>query len=101
MLDWEIGPKLRSVPGVIEVNPFGGELKQYQVLVDPQRLTRARAHADDVIEALERANVNVGGGYVERGGESFTIRGRGLVHERERDRRRRHPQREGRHRRCS
>jgi len=80
MLDWEIGPRLRSVPGVVEVNPFGGELKQYQVQVDPQRL-RARGLAlNDVVEALSTASLNVGGGYVERGGESFTIRGRGMVH---------------------
>ncbi|MBX3264334.1 MAG: efflux RND transporter permease subunit [Labilithrix sp.] len=80
MLDWEIGPRLRSVAGVVEVNPFGGELKQYQVKVDPQRL-RARGLAlNDVVQSLSTASLNVGGGYVERGGESFTIRGHGMVH---------------------
>ncbi|MBX3208745.1 MAG: efflux RND transporter permease subunit [Labilithrix sp.] len=80
MLDWEIGPRLRSVPGVVEVNPFGGELKQYQVQIDPQRL-RARGLAlNDVVQALSTSSLNVGGGYVERGGESFTIRGHGMVH---------------------
>ncbi|HVJ91197.1 MAG TPA: CusA/CzcA family heavy metal efflux RND transporter [Labilithrix sp.] len=79
LLDWEIGPRLRSVPGVVEVNPFGGELKQYQVLVDPPKLRARGLTLNDVIEALSAANVNVGGGYVERGGESFTIRGRGRV----------------------
>ena len=80
MLDWEIGPRLRSVPGVVEVNPFGGELKQYQVVVDPQRLRAREMTLNDVIQALDSASLNVGGGYVERGGESFTIRGRGMVH---------------------
>jgi heavy metal efflux system protein len=80
LLDWEIGPRLRSVPGVVEVNPFGGELKQFQVLVDPQRLRARALTLNDVTEALEAASLNVGGGYVERGGESFTIRGHGLVH---------------------
>ena len=79
LLDWEIGPRLRSVPGVVEVNPFGGELKQFQVLVDPQRLRARGLTLDAVISALEAASMNVGGGYVERSGESFTIRGDGLV----------------------
>jgi len=79
LLDWEIGPRLRSVPGVVEVNPFGGELKQYQVLVDPPKLRSHGLTLNEVLEALSTANMNVGGGYVERGGESFTIRGSGLV----------------------
>ncbi len=79
LLDWEIGPRLRSVPGVVEVNPFGGELKQYQVLVDPSKLRARGLTLNEVLEALSAANMNVGGGYVERGGESFTIRGSGLV----------------------
>lgn len=80
LLDWEIGPRLRSVPGVVEVNPFGGELKQYQVRVDPQRLRSRALTLNDVISALDAASMNVGGGYVERSGESFTIRGHGMVH---------------------
>ncbi len=79
LLDWEIGPRLRSVPGVVEVNPFGGELKQYQVRVDPQKLRARGLTLNDVLEALSAASISVGGGYVERGGESFTIRGSGLV----------------------
>ncbi len=79
LLDWEIGPRLRSVPGVVEVNPFGGELKQFQVLVDPRKLQSRGLQLQDVIDALSTASVNVGGGYFERGGESFTIRGRGTV----------------------
>ena len=79
LLDWEIGPRLRSVPGVVEVNPFGGELKQYQVLVEPSKLRSHGLTLNEVLEALSTANMNVGGGYVERGGESFTIRGSGLV----------------------
>lgn len=79
LLDWEIGPRLRSVPGVVEVNPFGGELKQYQVDVDPQKLHARGLTLSDVIDSLAAANVNVGGGYVERSGESFTISGSGLL----------------------
>jgi cobalt-zinc-cadmium resistance protein CzcA len=80
LLDWEIVPKLRSVPGVIEVNTMGGELKQFQVVVDRARLKAHHLTVDDVIAALRTANVNVGGGYVERREESFTVRGQGMLH---------------------
>lgn len=79
ILDWEIIPKLKTVPGVIEVNSFGGELKQYQVSADPKRLHARGLTLDNLLEALRSANVTVGGGYVERGGESFTIRGQGML----------------------
>ncbi|MBK9258483.1 MAG: efflux RND transporter permease subunit [Polyangiaceae bacterium] len=79
LLDWEIVPKLRSVPGVIEVNTMGGELKQFQVIVDRARLEAHHMSVQDVIEALRAANVNVGGGYLERREESFTVRGQGML----------------------
>ncbi len=79
ILEWEIVPKLRGVPGVIECNTFGGELKQYQVVVDRVRLDTVDMTLRQVIEALSSANTNVGGGYVERGGESYVLRGQGLL----------------------
>lgn len=79
LLDWEIVPKLRAVPGVIEVNTMGGELKQFQVVIDRARLKAHHLTVDDVIEALRAANVNVGGGYVERREEPFTVRGQGML----------------------
>lgn len=79
LLDWEIVPKLRNVPGVVEVNTMGGDLKQFQVVVDPTRLKTADLTLDDVVQALKTANVNVGGGYVERLQESYTVRGQGLL----------------------
>jgi heavy metal efflux system protein len=79
LLDWEIVPKLKSVTGVVEVNTMGGELKQYQVLVDKGRLEAVGLSLTDVTDALRGANINVGGGYVERRGESFTIRGQGML----------------------
>jgi len=79
LLDWEIVPKLRNVPGVVEVNTMGGELKQFQVVVDPSRLKATGLNLLDVTRALEGANLNVGGGYVERSKESFTVRGQGLL----------------------
>lgn len=79
ILDWEIAPRLKTVPGVIEVNSFGGELKQYQVQADPKRLHARGLTIEQLIDALRAANVSVGGGYVERGGESYTIRGQGML----------------------
>lgn len=79
VLDWEIVPKLRGVPGVIEVNTQGGELKEYQVVIDPARLKSYQLTLEKVVEALSTANLNVGGGYIERKSESYTIRGQGLL----------------------
>jgi cobalt-zinc-cadmium resistance protein CzcA len=78
LLDWEIGPKLRQVPGVVEINSFGGDLKEYQVVVDRGRLHLQKLRLSEVADAIENANATVGGGYVERKSESLTLRGVGL-----------------------
>ncbi|APR82417.1 Cobalt-zinc-cadmium resistance protein CzcA [Minicystis rosea] len=79
LLDWEIVPKLRSVPGVSEINTMGGELKQYQVVIDGARLLAFKLSVKDVADALRSANINVGGGYVERNDEAFIVRGEGML----------------------
>lgn len=79
LLDWEIVPRLRGVPGVVEVNVMGGELKQFQVKVDRARLVSQGITLAEVVKALEGANVSTGGGYVERGEEAFTVRGQGML----------------------
>jgi cobalt-zinc-cadmium resistance protein CzcA len=79
LLDWEIVPKLRSVPGVIEVNTMGGELKQFQVVVDHARLRAVGLTIEEVADSLRAANLNVGGGYIQRNEDSFAIRGRGML----------------------
>lgn len=75
LLDWQIAPALRSVPGIIEVNAFGGAKKQVHVVVDPDRLAAHRVTLAQVMDALSRNNVNVGGGYIERGSEQYVVRG--------------------------
>jgi cobalt-zinc-cadmium resistance protein CzcA len=75
LLDWEVAYKLRTVPGVVEVNGMGGEVKQYQVVVDAKRLAAYRLALGDIEEILERNNASVGGGYIEKNRESFVIRG--------------------------
>ncbi len=79
MLEWEIGPKLRSVPGVIEVNALGGAKQQYEVVLNPARMAAHRITIGEVLHALEHNNANVGGGYIERGPEQFVIRGEGQL----------------------
>ena len=78
-LDWSIGPQLRAVPGIVEVNSFGGEDKQYQVVIDPKRLQAAGMSVGEVIHALERSNANAGGGYLEHNREQVVIGTVGLV----------------------
>ena len=79
ILDWDIGFKLRSVPGVVEVNSYGGELKTYEVQLDPNKLVSYNVSLDTVFQALQENNANAGGAYIERAQEQYVIRGEGLV----------------------
>ena len=79
ILDWEIAPKLRTVPGVIEVNSHGGQLKTYEVQLDSDKLMAYRIPLSKVLEALERNNANVGGAYLERAEQQSLIRGEALI----------------------
>ncbi len=79
ILDWYVNYQLRSVPGIVEVNSFGGELKTYQVTLDPGRLAAYDIPVGDVLHALEANNRNVGGGYLAHHGEQYLVRGEGLV----------------------
>jgi heavy metal efflux system protein len=79
ILEWDIALKLKSVPGVVEVNTHGGELKTYEVELDASQLVSYGIPLGDVFEALERNNSNAGGAYLEHGGEQYVIRGEGLV----------------------
>ncbi|SIO62516.1 cobalt-zinc-cadmium resistance protein CzcA [Singulisphaera sp. GP187] len=75
--DWVVRPRLLRVPGVAEVNPWGGLAKQFEVRVDPIKLAKYGLSLDEVIQALEDNNKNVGGGYILRAGESTLVQGVG------------------------
>lgn len=77
--DWLVAPLLRPLAGVNEVNSFGGQVKQYQVLVDPDRLLAYGLTSTDVVEAIERGNANAAGGVIVRGWEQVYLRGVGLL----------------------
>ena len=79
ILDWNVGYQLRSVPGVVEVNSFGGELRTYQASIDPRKLVAYGISLGTVFEALEQNNRNVGGGYIVHADEQYLVRGEGLI----------------------
>lgn len=75
--DWSIKPKLRTVPGVAEVNSWGGFEKQYQVRTDPDRLLKHNVTFSEVSDALERNNRNVGGGGIKQNNQFLLVMGLG------------------------
>lgn len=77
--DWVVAPQLRAVPGVAEVNTFGGFEKQYQVLVRPDALVQYGLTLQQVLDAVADNNQNAGGGYITQGAEQLVIRGVGQV----------------------
>ena len=79
LLDWQIAPQLRTVPGIVEVNSFGGEDRQYQVVLDPRRLEASGFSVADAVRALERTNANAGGGYIEHARQQLVVGTEGLV----------------------
>ena len=79
LLDWTVATRLRAVPGIVEVNSFGGQWKAWQVTLDPDRLVAQGLSVGDVTAALESNNRNVGGGTLSRGGEQYLVRGEGLI----------------------
>jgi cobalt-zinc-cadmium resistance protein CzcA len=81
ILDWYVAYQLRSVPGVTEINSHGGELKTYQIELDPDRLANYGLSMTRVFEALRQNNANVGGGYIVREGEARYIRGESQIHD--------------------
>ena len=76
--DWVVAPRLRPIAGVSEVNSFGGTVKQYHVLVDPERLQKFSLTLDEVVEAVEKNNANASGKYLSRGWEQLNITSVGL-----------------------
>ena len=80
IVDWQLAPRLRQVPGVIEVVSFGGSAKQYRVTVDPARLAAHGLSVQDVKAALQADNRVTGGGMVESDGEQIVLRGDARFH---------------------
>ncbi len=77
--DYIVKPIVRTVPGVTEVNSFGGLVKQYQVIIKPDRLTSYKITLEQVFAALEKNNSNASGNFIRHGSEQYVVRGLGLV----------------------
>lgn len=77
--DWVVRPLLRSIPGVAEINSMGGLERQFQVMVNPDRLRHYKLSLREVLEAVERNNANAGGGVLRSAAEQYLIRGVGLI----------------------
>ena len=77
--DWVVRPLLRGIPGVAEINSQGGYVKQYQALVNPDRMRHYKVTLQEVFQALARNNANSGGGVLPHYAEQYLIRGIGLI----------------------
>jgi len=77
--DWVVKRQLAGTPGVVDVSSFGGKVKQYEIKVDPERLTRLGISVADVFKAMQSNNANSGGGYIEKEGRLNFIRTEGMV----------------------
>ncbi len=77
--DWVVKPELRKVSGVAEINSWGGQEKQYHVIVSPDLLIKYGLSLNDVAKALKRNNTNVGGGQITTGGQTLLVHGLGRV----------------------
>src|SRR5450631_1395503 len=75
--EWVIKPQLRTLPGVSEINAWGGQTKQYQIVVDPASLSQYGLTLHDVAKRVEDNNTNFGGGYIEHAAEQYTLIGGG------------------------
>ncbi|MCB9772637.1 MAG: efflux RND transporter permease subunit [Candidatus Omnitrophica bacterium] len=77
--DWIVRPILKNIPGVTDVNSFGGHVKQYQIIVDPQRLIKYDLSLKEISEAIAANNSNAGGNVLEHASEQYIVRGIGII----------------------
>ncbi len=77
--DWIVKRQLSGIPGVVEVNTWGGNLKQYEVAINTEELNAMNITIAEVFKALENNNSVAGGGYIEKTNQAFFIRGEGLI----------------------
>ena len=77
--DWIVKRQLSGIPGIVEINSFGGYLKQYEVAVDPDALYSLNITLSEVFDALSQNNQNTGGSYIEKGKNAYYIRSEGMI----------------------
>src|SRR5699024_4672169 len=77
--DWIVSRQMALVPGVVEVNSFGGNIKEYEVAVDPNQLNAMNISISEILTVLKKNNQNTGGAYLEKNRQAYFIRGEGLI----------------------
>ncbi|MBN9299643.1 MAG: efflux RND transporter permease subunit [Filimonas sp.] len=77
--DWVLDRQFKSIPGVADVNSFGGEERSFEISVNPNYLTKYGLSSLDVYNAVAKSNINVGGDVIERNGQAYVVRGIGLL----------------------
>lgn len=77
--DWVVKRQLAGIPGIVEINSFGGFLKEYEVAIDPDALFSLNITIPEVFEALHKNNQNTGGSYIEKGNHAYYIRSEGMI----------------------
>ncbi|GAB4400623.1 MAG: CusA/CzcA family heavy metal efflux RND transporter [Microscillaceae bacterium] len=81
--DWLVKRQLSGIEGVVDINSFGGKVKQYEVAIRPQELRAYNLSLDEVFAALQQNNQNTGGSYIEKNQQAYFIRGEGMLQSRE------------------
>lgn len=77
--DWIVRRQLSGIPGIVEINSFGGYLKQYEVAIDPDALYSLNITISEVYDALSKNNQNTGGSYIEKVNKAYYIRSEGMI----------------------
>lgn len=77
--EWVVEREIRSVPGVADVNSFGGPTKAYQITIDPEKAVQYGVTPLEVYDAVSKSNINVGGDVIEQSGQAYVVRGIGLL----------------------
>src|SRR5947199_3617856 len=77
--NWVLDRQFKSIPGVADVNSFGGEEKTYEISVNPNLLSKYSLSSLDIYNAVAKSNINVGGDVLERNGQAYVVRGIGIL----------------------
>ena len=77
--DWVVDREIRAVPGIADINSFGGEVKTYQITIDPQKALQYNVTPLELFDAVSKSNINVGGDVIEQSGQAYVVRGIGLL----------------------
>src|SRR3984885_9401750 len=77
--DWVVSREIRAVPGVADVNSFGGEVKTYQITINPEKAVQYNVTPLQLYDAVSKSNVNVGGDVIDQAGQAYVVRGIGLL----------------------